>query len=62
MRYRFAAKWVSSSIVDIGIVWENGNSAPVARLIMPDDKMIGDTVKCVDDIIILLRKRFKNSI
>ena len=62
MRYRFAAKFINPTLVDVGIVWENGNTAPVARLAMPNDMQVGDTVKCVDEIIVILRKRYKNSV
>ena len=62
MRWKLVAKWLSSTVVAIGMVYESGNSFEVARIAFPDDRMIGETTKCVDLIIKLLKQRYKNSV
>ena len=62
MRYKIVAKWVSSNVVDLGIVFENGHTQQVARLLMPNDAMVNLTVKCVEEIIVALKKRYRNSV
>ena len=64
MKWKIIAKQVNpdGNIIDIGVVWGDGSSAPICRIVFPNDKMICANVKCVDAIIKILKARFRESV
>lgn len=64
MRWKLVSKQVNpaGNIIDIGVVWENGRTEPIARIVFPDDKMICDNVRCIEAIIKILKARFRSSV
>lgn len=64
MRWKMVAKQVNpdGNIIDIGLVWENGNTDFVGRLVFPNDHMICNNVRVIDGVIKLLKARFRDSV
>ena len=64
MKWKLVAKQVNpdGNIIDIGLVWENGNTDFVARIVFPNDKMLCDNVRAVDSLIKILKARFRASV
>ena len=60
--FRLVAKFLTPHVVDVGIVYPNGSCFTVARVAFPEDFQIADTTKCIEDIISILRKRYRGSV
>ena len=64
MRWKLVAKQVNpdGNVIDVGLVWENGNTEIVARIVFPNDRQICENVKCTEAIIKILRARLRSSV
>lgn len=64
MKWKLVIKYAgcNKNILDIGIVWSNGNMEHIARAVLPDDGQIGDNVICGDEIRTALNKRIRKSV
>lgn len=64
MKWKLVIKYVgqNKNIVDIGIVFNNGNAEHILRAVLPDDNQIGDNVQTAQELATALNKRIRKSV
>ena len=60
--FKVVPKFRTSTVVDFGIVYPNGDTRLIARIEYQSDGQIGDSVEANKDIAEILNKRLRKSI
>ena len=61
MKWKLVVKFANPHTGCIGIVWENGAQEEVARILFPNDQMLGENVKAMEEMAKILNKRYRAS-
>lgn len=61
MKWKIVTKFIGPNEAAIGIIYADGSSQEVIRVLFPADGMLGENTKTCDEFERIMRKRLNNS-